>query len=391
MEERVVILYQKCLNGIATAEEKQELALLLENPANEALVKSCIDTLLTADHALEDLPETTMTSILQAIFEAGETPAQPGRRRMAVIALWTGWAAAAVLAIVAAVWWLRPVSRPMQHPTMAAATTLPVPGYNRATLTLANGDVMQLDSAGHQQLSQGATTVQQRKGLLSYTATASAHTAPPGYNTLTTPRGGQFKIILPDGTTVWLNAASSLHYPLAFTDNERRVEVTGEAFFEVAPDAAKPFRVTAREHMEITVLGTSFNVNAYTDETVVRTTLLSGAVKVNRNNHTVRLQPGQQAVAENEALRVSTVPDVQQVVAWKNGVFDFNQVPLTGVLRQLARWYDIEVVYEHTIPDIMFWGRMGRDLPLQDVLLILEKSQVHCRLENNGKKLIVAP
>lgn len=388
MSESVIILYQKCLDGTAVAEERQELSLLLEDPANEALVKARIETLLQADQGLTDIPETTMSSMLQAIFQADATLV-PAKKSSWVVVRRTGWAAAAVLALVATAWWLRPTPKTKQQPL--AVVTSPVAGFNKAVLTLANGEVVLLDSAGQRQVNQGTTTVKQQGGQLSYTA--GGREAAEGYNTLSTPRGGQFKVILPDGTTVWLNAASSLRYPVAFTGGQRQVEMAGEAYFEVAPDAAKPFSVKLKDGMHIAVLGTSFNVNAYADEPLVRATLLDGAVNVSKNSRTVRLQPGQQvqAPASGDALRVAILPDASQTIAWKNGAFDFNHVPLADAMRQLARWYDIEVVYEGRIPDITFWGKMGRDLPLKDVLLILEKSQVHCRLDKNGKRLIVTP
>ncbi|MBC9934191.1 FecR family protein [Chitinophaga qingshengii] len=388
MSERVIILYQKCLDGTAVAEEKQELSLLLEDPAHEARVKARIETLLQEDQGLTDIPETTMSSMLQAIFQAESTPVRPKTSFWMVIRR-TGWAAAAVLAVAATVWWLRPTPRTIRQPL--AVQTSPAAGFNKAVLTLANGEVVLLDSAGHRQVNQGTTRVQQQGGQLSYTA--GGRQAAEGYNTLSTPRGGQFKVILPDGTAVWLNAASSLRYPVAFTGGQRQVEMAGEAYFEVAPDAAKPFTVKLKDGMHIAVLGTSFNVNAYADEPLVRATLLDGAVNVSKNSRTVRLQPGQQvqAPASGDALRLAILPDASQTIAWKNGAFDFNHVPLADAMRQLARWYDIEVVYEGRVPDITFWGKMGRDLPLKDVLLILEMSQVHCRLDKDGKRLIITP
>ncbi|WP_161964237.1 FecR family protein [Chitinophaga flava] len=389
MQERVVVLYQKCLAGTADAAEKLELSQLLEEPANEARIRAAIDDLLAADKPLEDIPEETMGSMLRAIFEAAEATGPVRNKSPRSIARRVWWAAAVVLGVVATTWYVRQQYRTM--PESAPVAIQATPGYNKAVLTLASGEVVLLDSAGQQQLSQGAILAQQQGGLLTYKHTGNKTEA--GYNTLSTPRGGQFRVVLPDGTTVWLNAASSLRYPLAFTGKQRLVEVTGEAFFTVAPDAAKPFHVKVNGVVEVAVLGTSFNINAYTDEQYIRTTLLEGAVNVTKGATTVRLHPGQQAEASNRAngLQVATGIDPAQVVAWKNGVFDFNRMPLDVVMRQLARWYDIEVAYEKNIPDITFWGKMGRDLPLSDVLLILEKSQVHVRLEKNGKKLIVIP
>jgi len=265
------------------------------------------------------------------------------------------------------------------------------PGKNGAILTLMDGSTVVLDSLGNGWLTtQSGTKVQLVNGQLVYEAGA----APPvavGYNTMTTPKGRQFQLVLPDGSKVWLNAASSIRYPIVFNRAERRVEITGEAYFEVAHHASKPFRVQVNNETEIEVLGTHFNINAYDNEESINTTLLEGAVRIKNNKQRIVLTPGQQAqVSGRQAIKVVDDVDVDKVMAWKNGVFNFNDASLQEVMRQLERWYDIEVVYEKDVPPLEFYGKMGKDLSLTAVLSGLEKSNVHFRLEE-GRRLVVLP
>jgi ferric-dicitrate binding protein FerR (iron transport regulator) len=273
------------------------------------------------------------------------------------------------------------------------------PGSNRASLTLANGAVLLLDSTANQVIQQGATTVRQQGGQLQYDVQGAAGAT--SYNTLATPRGGQFQVSLPDGTKVWLNAASSIKYPTAFTGAERKVEITGEAYLEVATlrGAAGqkiPFKVMAGNACEIEVLGTHFNINTYTDEPAIKTTLLEGRVKViNRqapagNEASAILRPGQQAQVALRDAKIHVVDDcdTEQVIAWKNGAFSFDNKSLEEVMRQLARWYDIDVVYEGKPPAVTFVGEMGRDVHLSKVLVFLRESRVSFRMEA-GKRLVV--
>ncbi len=213
-----------------------------------------------------------------------------------------------------------------------------------------------------------------------------------GYNKLTTPIGGQFRITLPDGTRAWLNAASSLRYPTAFTAGERLVEVTGEAYFEVTQNATQPFKVKVNNESTtiIEVLGTDFNVNAYTDEPSIITTLLEGAVRVRAGNRQAALTPGQQAQVSNaNNIKIVNNADLSAAVAWKEGVFYFKDADLATVLRQIGRWYNVEIVYEGAVPAQSFRGKLGRDLSLADVVETLQRSEVNCRVE--GRKLIVSP
>jgi transmembrane sensor len=296
------------------------------------------------------------------------------------------WAAAAILLLLASGTWLLLRQTPQQE---IAAVYDKAPGTEKAILTLADGTVVPLDSAGKQQLVQGQTAIQQNGGTLQYKS--DARTAITGYNTLTTPRGGQFRIVLPDGTAVWLNAATSLRYPTAFNGKERVVTLKGEAYFEVAKNPQQPFRVQIDDRAMVEVLGTNFNIHAYSDESPISTTLLDGKVVMMSSNapdRRVVLNPLQQAVADKDGLELNKTVNIEQVMAWKNGMFNFDGLDLRAVLLQLSRWYDVEVVFEGKIPTRKFGGEIQRDLSLQQVLHILEKMDVKCRIEN-GNRLIV--
>ncbi|WP_343674262.1 FecR domain-containing protein [Chitinophaga sp.] len=295
-------------------------------------------------------------------------------------------AAAAIVVLGAAGWWaLKTHNRPLQPPVAAKVNDVQ-PGKNGAVLTLANGQVIALDSTGNGVIAnQNGTTVTLNNGSLSYNADKAAAVS---YNMIHTPNARQFKLVLPDGTTVWLNAGSSLKYPTAFTGRERIVAINGEAFFDVAKDAGHPFVVEVANQMKIQVLGTQFNINSYTDESQIKATLIQGSIRVNKGATAVVLQPGQQAQVD-DGITVNSHINTAQVTAWKDGVFNFDDLGVEAVMRQLARWYDIEVVYEQGIPPTRFYGEIGRNLSLAQVLEGLKLSGVHFRIE--GKRLIVLP
>jgi transmembrane sensor len=264
-------------------------------------------------------------------------------------------------------------------------------GSEGAILTLDDGSVVVLDSLGNGLVTtQNGTQVILKNGQLVYDPN-NTNAEAVGYNTMRTPKGRQFQMVLPDGSKVWLNAASSIHYPTMFVGDERLVEITGEAYFEVAHNASKPFKVKVNEATTIEVLGTHFNINAYSNEETVNTTLLEGAVRIAGANSKTVLVPGQQARTSGDGnSKVVNAVNTGKVVAWKNGVFDFEDASLEEVMRQLERWYDIEVVYEKNIPKLEFFGKMGKDLSLDIVLRGLEKSNVHFRVEAN-RRLVVLP
>lgn len=265
-----------------------------------------------------------------------------------------------------------------------------LPGGNKAMLTLANGTVVNLDDAKNGQIaSQNGIIIRKAKnGQLEYIITETPNGSVIGSNTISTPRGGQYQVSLPDGTKVWLNAATTLKYPYAFAKNERVVELDGEAYFEVSKDHTRPFRVKTDAQI-VEVLGTHFNINAYKDEAAVKTTLLEGAVKVSNASGSVNLHPGEQSKLNiNTAkLIVDQEIDIDKEMAWKNNIFSFDNDDLQSIMRQISRWYDVDVVYQGKISTEKYVGEIPRNSNLAEVFKILELNHVH--IDAKGKVLTV--
>jgi transmembrane sensor len=315
--------------------------------------------------------------------------------------LWRRYAAAAaVLVLLAGSGYLlfdRGAAVHAPHPPVAGARYRPLkhdvaPGGNNAVLILAGGSSIFLDSVKSGNLARLGNTnvVKLDNGELAYHPSDKGQSGPEGDNILRTPRGGQYRLVLPDGTRVWLNAASSIQFPTVFRGNERTVTVTGEAYFEVAKEVSHPFIVNINDRMKVEVLGTRFNVNAYTDEQSVNTTLLAGSVRVINGSKTVLLTPDQESEIHNDGKsEVINNADIEAIVAWKNGQFQFESDGITSVMRQLARWYDVDVVYSGDIPEGTFSGEVSRNTNLSNVLKILELSGLHFKIEDN--KVTVLP
>lgn len=263
------------------------------------------------------------------------------------------------------------------------------PGGNKAILTLANGTHIALNYAKNGKLAvQGGTVINKTaNGQIIYSAASSALGAAVAYNKITIPRGGQYMVVLPDGTKVWLNAASSLKYPTAFYGNERKVELTGEGYFEVVHNNKLPFRVVA-DGETIEDIGTHFNVNAYTDEPVLTTTLLEGKIRVSKDGASAVLVPGQQSILPPNSNSISVKEaDTEEAVAWKNGYFNFNHADIKTVMRSLSRWYDVDIAYEGNVPGRHFTGEIHRNLNASQVLEVLSDLNISFRID--GKKIIV--
>lgn len=264
------------------------------------------------------------------------------------------------------------------------------PGSYKARLTLADGSTIILDSATAGKLAQqGSTEVLNKGGGLTY-APGTSKPSETVYNTLTTAKGEIYSLQLSEGTKIWLNSASSVRYPVAF-NGERNVEITGEAYFEVAhlPTNA-PFKVTVNG-MEVKVLGTHFNINGYSDQAKIRTTLLEGSVAVTPAGSTkaLLLKPGQQAAVSGSTVQLIEHVDTEQAIAWKNGYFQFNEADLKTVMHEIERWYDVQIVYEGNVPQPVFSGKLSRNANASQVLRVLDQNGIHFRIE--GKKIIVTP
>lgn len=309
------------------------------------------------------------------------------------------WAAAAVFLLMLSygVYKLLPSSKPLAVPDnilakIDAAKDV-LPGGNRAVLTLADGTSILLDSASNGTIaSQGSVKViKLNTGQLVYNSTDGGAIS-VSYNTLTTPLGGQYQVTLQDGTIVWLNSGSSLRYPTVFAGAERRVEITGEAYFEVAKNPNQPFKVkinlSSGEGGEIDVLGTHFNINAYEDEATVKTTLLEGSVNINHSNTTSQLKPGQQLQLSKQGhVEIVNKADLEETMAWKEGRFQFENADIHYIMRQIARWYDVEVEYKGEITR-HFGGVISRNENVTKVLNLLELTgEVNFKVA--GKKIIV--
>ncbi len=390
--DHIKSLFQRYAAGIATPQETNELFTIIEEYPNDDLLpvlESIAGETLPGTQYIEEYFEAIKSSVLEKIHKQ---PAQviPIRRKV-----YKWWAAAAAVLIIAfaATYIITSPDKPKP-----IAVNQPVkdvqPGMNGAVLTLADGSKVQLDSLGNGVVTtQNKTTVTIKDGQLVYSTPANDQQPTindVAFNTMSTPNGRQYQLVLPDGTQVWLNAASSITYPVAFVGAERNVTITGEAYFEVAKDKTKPFHVGVN-NMDVEVLGTHFNVNSYVDEAAINTTLLEGSVKVTAASGNVIIKPGQQAtLTANGQLSTNSAVDIEQVMAWKNGRFQFDGSSIEQVMRQLSRWYDIEVVYEGHPKQQHFNGSISRNSELSKVFKILETSEaVHFRIE--GKKVIVTP
>jgi transmembrane sensor len=269
------------------------------------------------------------------------------------------------------------------------ADTVIAPGTNKALLVLADGSEIALDDAQNGALAkQGGTTVSKNKGQVQYDKSGQV-SSEVLYNTISTPRGGQYQIQLPDGSLVWLNSLSSVRFPTSFNGAEREVEITGQVYFEIVKNTAKPFVVQVND-AQVHVLGTHFDVMAYSDEQTVATTLLEGGIKFVKGDAINVLQPGQQAQLNKEGqISVHSGINLGKVVAWKNGFFDFDGENIETIGKQLSRWYDVEMVYDKKVSEI-FKAEIPRNTQFSDVLKALELTgKVHFKIQ--GRKVIVMP
>jgi ferric-dicitrate binding protein FerR (iron transport regulator) len=373
--EELFRLQEKYLAGLCTAEE---IELMHQHEGDFQLPEQP----WTAEQGKEQAIKARILQQLHASMEA-----QPHK----TISYRFYYAAAAMLLIGMFVFLFYPNTPPPKQNLAAAKPSrkeIIKPGTNKATLTLANGEVINLDDIQGGLVSrQGSTTINKvADGKLVYDVQAAAG-LPPTYNTITTPRGGTYQVVLPDGTTVWLNAASSLRFPAVFSGKERHVELQGEAYFEVAKNKLKPFKV-AVAGMGIEVLGTHFNVNAYDDESQIRTTLLEGSVKLHAGKQQQLLRPGQQARLGKLADFMVAEVNVEEAVAWKKGYFIFENENIESIMRKVARWYDVEVAYQGKADQGRYGGTVSRFDNVEGVLKSLELTG-SVRFKIEGRRITV--
>lgn len=378
----IIHLFQKFLQHRCSPEEMDRLYHYFDIDESEDLLRELILNELDKDIDSREMvaQEQHLSDLFGRISEKIHVPRTRPLYKRLFAERWMQIASAILLVSFVAIASYRylnnisPVEKAIQ-----SNTSYPQPGSDKAVLTLFNGKKVVLDDSKQNQILQesGITVSNTLEGLLVYQVDESIATvgkADVMTNTMSTPRGGQYQIVLADGTKVWLNASSSLTFPSHFADNNRKVKLSGEAYFEVAHDARKPFYVQTAEG-EVEVLGTTFNVMAYPDEQYSQITLLTGSVKVNRAKEAIRLLPGQQAEIkqDSENMRVHTV-DLETIVAWKNGVFLFDQSELSQVMRQVGRWYNAEIEYVDKVPAAKLTGMVSRKDSLSVLLDILERA-----------------
>lgn len=383
MQQDPKVLLRKYLDGECSEEEK-------------AIVESWYFELnqINAHHALGQKDSKLVEKTKKEVWESLSANDSPKGNMLLWIRLAIAGMVLCVLSISLFFYFKAPVAKPVQqvhHQVRDIA-----PGGNKAFLTLANGKKISLTDAANGELAKEAGLLIRKSedGQLEYTAVNSgARSSAAQYNIIETPRGGKYQINLPDGTKVWLNAVSSLKYPLSFKGKVRAVELKGEGYFEVAKDKTRPFLVKS-SGQEVEVLGTHFNICGYADETSVRTTLLEGSVKVKAaegvKGGSVQekiLKPGEQS--QLQANQIKTVQaDLESAMAWKNGDFVFEGDNLQSIMRQLSRWYDVEVEYQGKFDHLRFGGYVSRSKNLSSVLNIMSSTgKVHFKIED--KKIIV--
>lgn len=385
-------LAEKKLLGTVSAEEQLLLDEWLNRQPDHALLLDKEEEAALKDRLLKAIKE-------QAGIDDSYIPQRriaPQRRR---------WAAAASIIILIAAgsyfFWREKLNK--EEKMAQAPHDITAPAANLATITLANGQMIYLDSNPNGELAiQGKVKlVKEASGKITYKTAVTGQEQQLLYNTLKNPKGSKVTwLTLADGTKVWLNAGSSLTYPVAFVNNERKVAITGEAYFEVSPDKAKPFIVT-KDNTQVKVLGTHFNINAYNDEAEMKVTLLEGAVQVavfkpgtTMERESLTLVPGQQARLANHTqaagITVTKNIDIPEVMAWKNGEFRFKNTPVTDLLRQAARWYNVEFSYSTDIAAITLSGVITRQENISKLLQIIAATN-QVQFDVQGKIIKVTP
>ncbi|MCX2584440.1 FecR family protein [Pedobacter sp. MR22-3] len=372
------IVLQKYLEGSATNDEKA----LLEAWYSKSEFAGASD--FTYEAKLLQLER--LRSNLKAHIDNSEIINLPKK-----VNIWPRIAVAAslLLFIFFGAYFLTDKSNKTRQLSVQQSQDIP-PGGNKAILTLANGEKIAIGSAKTKALAfQGNTRIDiGAANEVSYHTDRSQSNNTIQYNTLTTPRGGQYPLTLSDGTKVWLDAASSITFPVAFTGDNREVRITGQAYFEVAHNPKKPFKVRTNDEI-VEVLGTHFNINTYPDEPSSKTTLFEGSVKITTQDSKKFLKPGQQAQIKDGQISVVNDVDMDEALAWHNGLFQFHDADIQTVMRQLSRWYDVDISYEGTITNRRFSGKIQRNISALKLSDILSYKEINFRIE--GKKIIVTP
>lgn len=390
MEQEKILYYadliSKQINHGLTPDEQLELDAWLDADPSNQLVYDGLREENAQHSAIDFMNSLSVDAAWNKVIAASGInqsvhvvkPSARFRKRFA-------WGAVAAAVLVASFFILRTEMNP---PVQSSDTSFEIsPGGNKATLTLADGKVIALDAVANGDIAaEGNVQVIKLDGALQYNA--SKDNTEIAYNTIQTPRGGKYQLVMSDGTLAWLNAASSLRFPVAFKGNERAVELTGEAYFEVKK-SSKPFKVFLQNGSQIEVKGTAFNVNAYNDEEIMKATLVEGRINFLMQDKSQTLVPGQQIRVRHQqpGMQVVDDVDVEEEIAWKNDLFIFKAMDVKSIMREISRWYDIDVVYKGKINPETFSGIVSRKSNLSQVLKIMEEGGV--RFEIEGRKIVV--
>lgn len=389
---RFHILLQRFKEDIISEEEWHELLAMIKTSRYDDQLEDDILTSLESTGK-----KNKWTADIEQEMWAGIQTQMQGSSKRSNYRLWMAAAAVLLMMLAAGLIFFKSEHLPSLKTVVAYKKQDILPGGNKAILTLPNGQrVVLTDSTINQLANQtGSTIIKAANGLLIYKANSSAgnsgdETEAATFNTISTPRGGQYQVILPDGTHVWLNAASSLKFPAAFKGKKRLVELTGEAYFEVAKNKQMPFMVHA-ENQEVEVLGTHFNINSYSDELATKTTLLEGSVKVIVQGNQKVLTPGEQAQISKGTKAIKVTPvSIEEAIAWKNGYFVFNDEKLESIMHRVSRWYDVDYQFTGNQGSLSFLGVIERSKNISSLLKVLESTgNVHFKIE--GRKIIVMP
>lgn len=391
MNERLQYLFDRYMRGNITPTEERELMELALLTENEPELLSLMDRQWDNPKGNRALDDVTSDKILERLLK--------NQTSRPLFLLW--WKRVAVAASIILVLGLGVyfgffnAGNKDEKPSTEISKTNDVepPQTNRAMITLIDGSTVYLDSTGDGPLAMQGNIklVKLANGKISYEATSPQPLSEGEglrYNTLSNPRGSKvIDMVLADGSHVWLNAGSSVTYPVVFAGNERKIAITGEAYFEVSGDKSRPFKVSKGD-MTVEVLGTHFNVNAYDDEKDIKVTLLEGSVRISRDQKVLRIKPGQQALVTVDNITLNNNPGLEAVMAWKNGRFEFVDTDIEQVMREISRWYDLEVIYEAIPGNAIVAGGISRSADVSKVLKILETSEA-IRFRIEGKKVYV--
>lgn len=389
MEQENLLYYanliSKQINHGLTPDEQLELNAWLEADPSNQMVYDGLREGDAQQSAIDFMNALSVDAAWKKVNAASEiSPSAPVVKASSSFRKRFAWAAAAAILVASFFIWRTNMDQPVQS---SAPPVEILPGGTKATLTLADGKIISLDAVPNGDIAaEGNVQVIKMDGTLQYNV--DNENAEITYNTIQTPRGGKYQLVLSDGTVVWLNAASSLRFPVVFKGKERQVELMGEAYFEVKK-GEKPFKVSLQNGSRIEVKGTAFNVNAYQDEDLLRTTLIEGKINFMMLGKTQALLPGQQIRVAYRQPEMQVIDDVdlEQEVAWKNDLFIFKGMDVKSIMREISRWYDIDVVYKGKLNPETFSGIVSRKSNLSQVLKIMEEGGVRFVIE--GRTIVV--